>query len=117
VNTSLGDVRYVDAGHGLSLVVRAAGGAKRLATTSLPLGAGLGGGWREHRVTLLPGDTLVSVSDGVLDLYDGTLASLDEVELLARSAPNARAIVDALLEKAASGAPDDVTVVALRRAP
>jgi sigma-B regulation protein RsbU (phosphoserine phosphatase) len=57
------------------------------------------------------------VSDGVLDLYDGTLASLDEVELLARSAPNARAIVDALLEKAASGAPDDVTVVALRRAP
>jgi serine phosphatase RsbU (regulator of sigma subunit) len=115
LDASIGEVRYADAGHGLSLVVRAAGGVKRLATTSLPLGSGLGGGWREHSVTVLPGDTLVSMSDGVLDLYDGTLASLDEVERLARSAPSARAIVDDLLALAGTSAPDDVTVVALRR--
>ncbi|WP_394769765.1 PP2C family protein-serine/threonine phosphatase [Lacisediminihabitans sp.] len=115
LNVALGEVRYVDAGHGLSLVVRAAGGVKRLATTSFPLGSGLGGGWREHILTLLPGDSLVSVSDGVLDLFDGTLASLDEVERIARSASSARGVVDALLEKASDGAPDDVTVVVLRR--
>jgi sigma-B regulation protein RsbU (phosphoserine phosphatase) len=110
-----GEIRYIDAGHGLTLVVRADGGAKRLATTSLPLGLGLGGGWREHVVTLSPGDTLVSTSDGVLDLYDGSLAALDEVEAITRSARSAQEVVDALLAIAVPGAPDDVTVVALRR--
>jgi serine phosphatase RsbU (regulator of sigma subunit) len=66
-------------------------------------------------VTLLPGDTLVTFSDGVLDLFDGTLASLDEIEKLVRAAPNAQAIVDTLLALAGSNAPDDVTVVAVRR--
>lgn len=109
------EFRYVDAGHGLSVVTRADGEVERLATTSLPLGLGLDESWREHTVTLQPGDTLVSVSDGVLDLFDGTLASLDEVEKIARSASSAREIVDSLLLLASDGAPDDVTVVALRR--
>ncbi|MFZ2963970.1 MAG: SpoIIE family protein phosphatase [Rhodoglobus sp.] len=121
IDVGSGAVRYVDAGHGLSLLVKASGGVRRLATTSLPFGlpleAGTHTGWREHVFTLEPGDTLVSASDGVLDLYDGTLASLDRVEELARSAPDAQAVVDALMGLAASGAPDDVTVVALRRDP
>lgn len=110
-------VSYVDAGHGLSLVVREKGGVKRLATTSLPFGLSQerGSGWRVHRVSLEPGDTLVSVSDGVLDLFDGTLASLDQVERLSRSAPSAQSVVDQLLALTSDGAPDDVTVVALRR--
>ena len=115
LDTDSGSIRYVDAGHGLSLVVRAAGGTKRLRTTSLPLGMGLEVGWREHTVELEPGDTLVSVSDGVLDLWGGDLGSLDEVESIVRSAPNAQHIVDSLLALAASGAEDDVTVVVLRR--
>ncbi|MCU1509345.1 MAG: protein serine phosphatase with sensor(S) [Glaciihabitans sp.] len=110
-----GTVRYVDAGHGLSLVVFADGRTKRLATTSFPLGVDGDDTRREHRVTLLPGDTLVTFSDGVLDLFDGTLASLDEIEKLVRAAPNAQAIVDTLLALAGSNAPDDVTVVAVRR--
>jgi sigma-B regulation protein RsbU (phosphoserine phosphatase) len=114
-----GVIRYIDAGHGLSLHVRADGGVERLATTSLPIGLQLEGGafdgWRQHVVTLAPGDTLVCASDGVLDLYDGTLASLDEVERIARAAPDAQSIVDTLLELAGTAAPDDVTVVALRR--
>jgi serine phosphatase RsbU (regulator of sigma subunit) len=71
--------------------------------------------WREHRVTLSPGDTLVSVSDGVLDLYDGTLSALTEVEELVRRSTSAQQIVDSLLELAGSIAPDDVTVVVVRR--
>ena len=97
------------------MVTRADGEVKRLATTSLPLGLGLDESWREHTVTLQPGDSLVSVSDGVLDLFDGTLASLDQVEKIARSASSAQEIVDSLLLLASDGAPDDVTVVALRR--
>jgi serine phosphatase RsbU (regulator of sigma subunit) len=112
-----GEMRYIDAGHGLTILVRAGGGMRRLATTSLPLGSGLEDTWREHRVILAPGDTLVSVSDGVLDLFDGTLTSLDEVERLARSAPDAQGVVDSILGIAGSTADDDVTVVALRRLP
>ena len=121
VDAASGEVRYVDAGHGLSLLVRSGGDVERLATTSLPFGlpleAGTHTGWREHRFRLEPGDTLVSASDGVLDLYDGTLAGLDRVAALTRSAPNAEAVVDALMALAGAGAPDDVTVVALRRDP
>jgi sigma-B regulation protein RsbU (phosphoserine phosphatase) len=121
LDTGSGTLRYIDAGHGLSLVVRPGGGVERLSTRSLPLGMGGDVGWREHSVVLEPGDTLVSMSDGVLDLFDGTLASLDAVEVIAREAPDAQAIVDRLLEMAHAldateeGAPDDVTVVALRR--
>lgn len=114
LDSTAGLVRYADAGHGLTIVTRADGTAKRLATTSLPLGLGLGEGWREHRVELGVGDTLVSVSDGVLDLYDGTLAAMDEVAVLARRAPSAQAVVDELLGMS-NGSADDVTAIALRR--
>jgi serine phosphatase RsbU (regulator of sigma subunit) len=113
--TATGEIRYADAGHGLSLVVRAAGDVKRLATTSFPLGTGMDDSWREHRVTLAPGDTLVSVSDGVLDLWDGSLVALDSVEEIVRASATAQDVVDKLIALAAVGAPDDVTVVALRR--
>lgn len=110
-----GVVRYIDAGHGLSLLVRADGTTKRLTTTSLPVGASLDESWREHRVTLEPGDSLVSVSDGILDLFDGTLDSLDEVERIVRESHSSRAVVDTLLTLAGNAAPDDVTLLVIRR--
>ncbi|PRY68139.1 serine phosphatase RsbU (regulator of sigma subunit) [Glaciihabitans tibetensis] len=113
--TANGQLRYADAGHGLSLVARADGSVKRLSTSSFPLGTGLDDSWREHSLTLESGDTLVSMSDGVLDLWDGSLAGLDEVEKMARAASCSQDIVDELLALASVGAPDDVTVVALRR--
>jgi sigma-B regulation protein RsbU (phosphoserine phosphatase) len=115
LETSTGELRYADAGHGLSLVVRSDGSARRLSTTSFPLGTGLDDSWREHRLTLSPGDTLVSVSDGALDLWDGSLASLGEVERLTHAATSSQEIVDGILALAGAEAPDDVTVVALRR--
>ena len=74
-------------------------------------------GWRQHEFQLAPGDTLVSASDGVLDIFDGTLASLDEVEALTRAAPDAQAVVDRLLALGGNNAADDLTVIALRRDP
>ena len=115
LNAESGVVRYIDAGHGLTLLVRADGTSKRLSTTSLPMGIFVGETWREHRVKLEPGDTLISVSDGVLDLFDGSLAALDEVEQIVRSAESARAVVDSLITLAGRGAPDDVTLLMIRR--
>jgi len=110
-----GVVRYIDAGHGLSLVVYADGNTERLTSMSAPLGAGLDTDWTEQTFTLEAGDTFVSVSDGVLDLFDGTLAALDEVEALVRASGSAQGIVDSLIARAGSAAPDDVTVIVVRR--
>ena len=115
LNMLTGVVRYVDAGHGLSLVVYADGRTKRLATTSFPLGVDPDESWREHTVTLGEGDTLVTVSDGVLDLFDGTLAALDSVEEIVRESLTAQAVVDDILARARRSAPDDITVVVVRR--
>ncbi len=110
-----GVVRFVDAGHGLTLVIHANGTSKRLTTTSLPLGADVEESYRQHRVTLAPGDTLVSVSDGVLDLFDGTLAALDEVEAIVRRSESAQDAIDTLVAMTGRSAPDDVTAVVVRR--
>jgi len=71
-----------------------------------------------HQVSLEPGDMLVSFSDGVLDLYDGTLGVMDEVAALARTAKTPRSLVE-MIERVArrDGAPDDVTVIAVQRNP
>jgi sigma-B regulation protein RsbU (phosphoserine phosphatase) len=115
LDTGTGEVRYIDAGHGLSLVVRSDGGSERLATPSFPLGTGLGSSWQEQGVVLAPGDTLVSVSDGVLDMWDGTLGALDEVEAMLRSASTVQEFLDLLLGMASAGADDDVSAIVLRR--
>jgi hypothetical protein len=62
-----------------------------------------------------PGDALVSVSDGVLDAFDGTLESLQAVEALVRGAGDSAGIVRAISDAVAGQAPDDVSVLALRR--
>jgi len=110
-----GVVRYIDAGHGLSVVVRADGSADRLATFDFPLGIDPEATWAEHSVTLEPGDTLISVSDGVLDLFDGSLDSLEEVERIVRGETRAQGIVDRFTALTGRAQPDDVTVVVVRR--
>lgn len=59
---------------------------------------------------------IVSFSDGVLDLYDGTLTAIDEIALLATAATSATDIVNAVQKLAAqTHNPDDVTILAVRR--
>jgi serine phosphatase RsbU (regulator of sigma subunit) len=96
-------------------VLHADGTTERLAPTGLPLGAGWENSWDEGTVRLLPGDALVSVSDGVLDAFDGTLESLRTIESIARSCSTATEIVEAVGAAVAGRAPDDVSVVALQR--
>ena len=111
-----GRVSYADAGHGLTLVVRADGSVARPSSTGMPLGAWPDSTWDEGEVQLLPGDLLVSVSDGVLDLYDGTLASLDRLAERVRGCVDAQDAVDRIVSLArGQELVDDVTVLAVRR--
>ncbi len=110
-----GLLRYADAGHGLAVLVRANGATDRLSGNDLPLGA-FGDAWSEAAVTLEHGDVLVVFSDGVLDLFDGTFASLDRVAEVVRSTTSAHEVVDRLRAMTTrSNPPDDVTAVVIKR--
>ena len=62
------------------------------------------------------GDTLISFSDGVLDLFDGSLASLDEVADVVRYTGTAADAVSVLTLMAENDEEsDDVVVFAVRR--
>ncbi|MDJ0335568.1 SpoIIE family protein phosphatase [Salinibacterium sp. G-O1] len=109
-----GVVTYVDAGHGLSVIVRRDGTAERLSTNDFPLGVDSEAQWSEHSVKLNVGDTLILLSDGVLDLFDGSLDALTEVEGIVRRSRTSQEVVDNLVALTGGSQPDDVTVVVVR---
>ncbi len=111
-----GQVTYADAGHGLTLVLHGDGTVERPDSTGMPVGAWPDSTWDEGWFRLEPSDLLVSVSDGVLDLYDGTLASLDRLADLVRGSADAQEAVDRIVQLARGRElVDDVTVLALMR--
>ncbi|MCH1867382.1 PP2C family protein-serine/threonine phosphatase [Nocardioides sp. CFH 31398] len=111
-----GEVRWVDAGHGLALVCRADGAVEQLRGGDLPLGITADWTWTESSVGLEPGDWFVLTSDGLLDLLGGTMDSLGEIARLALAAEHPRALVERVAELAETDpARDDVTVLAIRR--
>ena len=115
LNVTSGLIRYVDAGHGLSIVIRLNGEIERLSSENPPLGASIDIAWKEDSFVLNHGDTLICVSDGVLDLFDGTLTALDNVAEIAKGCSSAQEIVDSIITRAGQSAEDDVTIVVLRR--
>lgn len=112
-----GLVRFTDAGHGLMLLVRADGTVHRPERGGMPLGWPYEQEWQERVLRLAPGDMIVAFSDGLLELYDGTLAALDEVAAVVRVAATSDEVVAHVAGLAGRLAvlPDDVTVVAIRR--
>lgn len=118
LDAATGRVTYADAGHGLTLVIRADGTWERLEALGLPLGVTD----EAHRALgerhLGPGDLLVTFSDGVLDLFDGSLRCVPLLAGELLDCPSADEAVQRVLRLAAvaPGRPDDITVVALRRA-
>ncbi|MFD3444118.1 PP2C family protein-serine/threonine phosphatase [Microbacteriaceae bacterium 4G12] len=109
-------VHYIDAGHGLAMIVPEDGGVVRVPTGGPPLGLFPEDTWERQSVPLGPGDTFLVFSDGVLELFDGSLASLYEVARVVSDAGSPEKAVQAL---AGAVDPDDlfddVTVVALKR--
>ncbi|TPG28240.1 SpoIIE family protein phosphatase [Mycolicibacterium hodleri] len=118
VDMNSGDFLLTDAGHGLFFIARAESGQiERMASDDMPLG--LGERWAAIAGRLAPGDMLLLVSDGVLDLWGGAVDELQEAitECANRDGISPQAFVDELC--AAPGGDvdvdDDVTAVALRR--
>jgi hypothetical protein len=110
-----GVVEYVDAGHGLAFVVRDKGGIERLPSDSLPLGLTGPGPRIPARIELGTGDSLVCISDGVLDAIGGERA-FPVVEAIVRGNATPGGAVSRILGVARAGVPiDDATAVVVRR--
>lgn len=117
--SSDGEVAFVDAGHGLAFVARAGGVAQRLEPRSLPLGVLPGAGFAAGSVTLAPGDALVLYSDGLPDARPDLQLDPEALAGFLRGVAHAQEIVERLRNLVITGAkalPDDLTLVALRRA-
>ena len=116
LHTETGSLEYVDAGHGLTTIIRANGEFELLMSEGLPLGLHRDEPWKVMTTSLEIGDTLISASDGTLDLYDGTIEGLTEAALRAQKLSSAQAIVETLKELAIpKSVPDDVTILVIRR--
>lgn len=110
-----GAVDYVDAGHGLALIVRESGRFERLAAGSLPLGIPSFGPREPGRIQLDIGDSLLCVSDGVLDALGGDQA-LTRLEAIVRGSATSAGAVSRIVSAAREGVPiDDMTAVLVRR--
>ena len=112
-----GDYQFADAGHGLHFILRGVtNSVEHVTSKDMPIG--IGDGWRESRGTLSPGDALLLVSDGVLELWDGSFVALQNA--VARFAQenlgDPQGLIDALCAGAgALSDRDDVTAVMLQR--
>ena len=118
LDTTTGELRYVDAGHGQVLLRRANGDLAPLQPWGLPLGVLSTERYSEGIVTMSAGDQLVIYSDGLSEARpelfrdQETLASYLTSEDTAGE--TAQKLVD--LATAAGGQlPDDLTVVVVRR--
>ncbi|MFZ4894220.1 PP2C family protein-serine/threonine phosphatase [Plantibacter sp. Mn2098] len=112
-----GRLDYADAGHGLTIIVRTDGGVERLDSTGLPIGILDDGVWTTLQTEIAPGETLVVCTDGVLDLFDGTLDSLDGVARLVTAGGGPAAIVERLVALSdTQQRSDDLTAVVITRA-
>lgn len=108
--------QYVDAGHGLAVVIDAEGVPRRLTSGGLPIGAISGDRWEARDLFLDRGDVLVVVSDGILDFFESPAAALEALTELGDLHLSAQEMVDRITQFAEQSGPvDDVTVVIVKR--
>ncbi|WJY00486.1 PP2C family protein-serine/threonine phosphatase [Curtobacterium sp. SP.BCp] len=114
---STGHLEFTDAGHGLVLHLRADGSETVLRSFDLPLGLHPAGLTRTTgSLDLGVGDVLVLVSDGALELWDSTLASLSRLGELYRGAADLDDFLGRVRARSVEHDPgDDLTVVVVAR--
>lgn len=118
IDPATGDLQYVDAGHGLGLVVAPDGSFRRLASSDLPIGVLADDTWSLQADRLAPGETLLLASDGILDLFGSNREAAQSAgALVARNLPVDETVAVIGRLAAATTPEDDVTVVVVRRAP
>lgn len=117
VDLGTGALDYVDAGHGLAVVCDPTGAHRRLCSSGLPLGALPGSTWEPRTERLAPGETLLVISDGLLDYFPDVPAALARAGRAVADSAGCEELVERVLRFALErGLDDDVTVLALRRA-
>jgi PAS domain S-box-containing protein len=109
-----GVLRYVDAGHGYTAVLRADGQTLRLRSRSLPVGVMRETVYKEEQVQLQPGDTLLVYTDGLVEVGDQTVELRQLAEAL-EGVEGAEQMVGRLVDRVRGRHGDDVTVMLLRR--
>jgi hypothetical protein len=111
-----GSMRYVDAGAGLCVVVRADGSVERIVSEDRPIGILDDDTWTEHRTRLDPGDRMLVFSDGLFDLLEDQREWWREVGRLVTDHHDPSGTLDAVRDLAASRLNlDDVTAVVVHR--
>lgn len=116
IDPRTGEMQYVDAGHGLALVLQPGGGVRRLSSGDLPLGAMVGDAWHSRSDVLAPGETLLAVSDGVLDAFPSAEEALAAARLLAATSQDPARVVEQVTARVGElTTSDDLTVIAVRR--
>lgn len=118
LETTTGQLSYVDAGHGYALLRRANGTVESLRPWSLPLGIESEEVYEGGSVTLRPGDVLVVYTDGLKEARPDLWPTAESLSTRIKNGATAAEIVERLVSDARAGGPltDDVTVVVLRRA-
>jgi phosphoserine phosphatase RsbU/P len=118
IDTATGDLRYVDAGAGLTVLLRVDGTVERLAGGDRPLGILPEDTWTEHRTTMGPGDRFIVFSDGLLDLLHDDVEWWHEVADLVGRHEDPTALLLAVRQLTSEQvALDDVTAVVVHRQP
>jgi len=111
-----GRFTYLDAGHGLSGIVRRSGAVQQLASSSPPMGAVPGTTWEQQETWLEPGDTFISVSDGWLDCFETVEQAAAGAVRVVLESSSAQEVVDQITRIAGEHvAMDDLTVLVVRR--
>jgi len=115
------ELRYINCGHPAALLLRANGTVEHLEATALPIGVFSWWKCEEKSVALDPGDTVLVMSDGVLEagIERGEEFGEDRLLQAVRTAPaDVEGLLDHILGEVARFSPgvqsDDVTLVALR---
>jgi sigma-B regulation protein RsbU (phosphoserine phosphatase) len=118
-----GEIEICNAGHPPPLVIRA-NRIARVESTGLPIGMFCTESFTSEIVSLVPGETLLLYTDGLLETQNasGVEYGIDQVSQLAASAAalEPKAIVDAFVRDVASfrgtaTSTDDLTIMAIRR--
>lgn len=110
-----GRLEYVDAGHGLAFVLEPGGGFRRLQSAGLPIGALPDETWTPSQEVVAPGECLVVVSDGLLDVHEDVPALVASIRTLTEVTGTADELAHAIARSGGRSTSDDVTVVLARR--
>ncbi|MDR0482439.1 MAG: SpoIIE family protein phosphatase [Cellulomonadaceae bacterium] len=116
LDPATGHMDYVDAGHGLAMIVSERG-SRRLFQNYLPLGMPIDDDWIMASDVMEEDELLLVCSDGVFDVLDDDFNKVEKhLKYVLDPALSCQEIVDMIVAFAVqNGASDDVTAMAVRR--